>query len=192
MKDFINSLSIVKEDTWEKVSSLFVQMDLKKGNFFVNEKRVATKIAFLQKGVLRAFYKNEKGTEYNKHFFTPPCFVGGYSSLISGKQNQILQQALTDCSLLVADFNKFSKLYDTCPDLERVARKLAEWHFVHKEQREIDIVLLDAGKRYRMFQKQFQGLEQLIPQYHIASYLGVTATQLSRIRGKMKDGDLST
>jgi CRP-like cAMP-binding protein len=186
LKKFINSLSPITESTWKKVSSLFVPADLKKGEYFIKEKLVTSKIAFLQKGVIRAFYENEKGVEYNKHFFLPPCFIGGYSSLISGKPNQILQQALTDCNLLVADFNTFSRLYDTCPDLERVARKLAEWHFVNKEQREIEIVLLDANKRYLMLQQQFPGLEQIVSQYHIASYLGITPTQLSRIRRKMK------
>lgn len=70
-------------------------------------------------------------------------------------------------------------------DIERLARKLAELFFVQKEQREIDIVLLDADKRYLLFQKEFPGLENMIPQYHIASYLGITPTQLSRIRKKI-------
>ncbi|MGE4347904.1 MAG: Crp/Fnr family transcriptional regulator, partial [Flavobacteriaceae bacterium] len=64
-------------------------------------------------------------------------------------------------------------------------RKLAEQFFVHKEQREVNIVMLDADKRYLIFQQEFPFLEQLIPQYHIASYLGITPTQLSRIRRKL-------
>lgn len=56
---------------------------------------------------------------------------------------------------------------------------------MQKEQREIEIVLLDADERYHIFQKQFSGLENRIPQYHIASYLGITPTQLSRIRRKL-------
>jgi CRP-like cAMP-binding protein len=76
-------------------------------------------------------------------------------------------------------------LYDKFPDLERVGRRLAEFYFVDKEQREIEIVLLDAEKRYQIFLQQYPGLSQLIPQYHIASYLGVTPTQLSRIRRKL-------
>lgn len=185
LRKFITSLSPIKESTWGKVSLLFTEKKLKKGNYFIEDQCIATKIAFLQSGVVRAFYRNDRGIEYNKHFFTSPCFIGGYSSLISGQPNQILQQALTDCRILAADFTQFSKLYDTFPDLERVARKLAELQFVDKEQREIEIVLLDADKRYLLFQKQFADLEQIIPQYHIASYLGITPTQLSRIRKKM-------
>jgi hypothetical protein len=75
-------------------------------------------------------------------------------------------------------------LYNTFPALERFARKLAESYFVLKEKREIELVLLEAGERYLIFQKEFPGLENRIPQYHIASYLGITPTQLSRIRAK--------
>jgi CRP-like cAMP-binding protein len=165
---------------------LFKETILKKGNYFIKEGEIEKQLAFLQTGFVRAFYRNHEGLEYNKHFFVAPCFIGGYSSFITGRPNQINQQALSDCSLLVADFSAFTKLYDRCPDIERAARKLAELFFVNKEQREIEIVLLDADKRYKIFQDQYPQLEQVIPQYHIASYLGITPTQLSRIRRKFR------
>ena len=157
----------------------------KKGDHFIKEGQVAREIGFLTNGVIRAYYRNSEGTEYNKHFFTGPCFVGGYASLITGTPNQINQQALTDCELLVANFKQFTALYSSHRDIENAARILAERFFVQKEQREIEIVLLDAEKRYQIFQQEYPGLENLIAQYHIASYLGVTPTQLSRIRRKI-------
>ena len=55
---------------------------------------------------------------------------------------------------------------------------------LYAEKREVEIVLLEANKRYAIFKKEYPQLEQLIPQYHIASYLGITPTQLSRIRAQ--------
>jgi CRP-like cAMP-binding protein len=55
---------------------------------------------------------------------------------------------------------------------------------VRKEKREIELVTLEAKERYAIFQQEHPQLEQLIPQYHIASYLGVSPTQLSRIRAQ--------
>jgi CRP-like cAMP-binding protein len=136
----------------------------------------------LEGGIIRGFYRNNEAVEYNKHFFINPCFIGGYASLITGTPNQIIQQALSDSTIQVAKFADIQNLYQTCPDIERGARILAEQFFVQKEQREIEIVLLDADKRYQIFQRNFPQLEQQIPQYHIASYLGITPTQLSRIR----------
>lgn len=182
LKTFINTISPIKETTWEKVSLLFTETTLCKNDYFIKEGEKASKMAFLQAGVMRAFYRNKEGTEYNKHFFTAPCMAGGFSSLITGNINAINLQALTECKLLVASYAGFCKLYDHCPDLERVGRRLAEFYFVEKEKREIDIVLLDAEKRYQIFLREYPGLFRLIAQYHIASYLGITPTQLSRIR----------
>lgn len=184
LKTFFNALSPISTESWANFAALFTPNVLKKGDYFITDGQTATEIGFLESGIIRAFYRNNEAIEYNKHFFLNPCFIGGYASLITGKPNQINQQALTDCTIQVAQFAAIQNLYQSCPDIDRAARILAEQFFIQKEQREIDIVLLDADKRYQIFQKEFPQLEQQIPQYHIASYLGITPTQLSRIRRK--------
>ena len=185
LKTFFNTLTPLSPASWEKLNALFVPGTLKKGDYFITEGQIAKKVGFLEQGIMRAFYRNGGGFEYNKHFFVNPCFFGGYASLITGQPNQICQQALTDCQFLVANYADMQALFETYPDIERSTRVYAEHAIVFKEQREIEIVLLDADKRYQLFQKKFPQLEQQIAQYHIASYLGITPTQLSRIRKKM-------
>lgn len=185
LKEYITRISPLSEAAWQEFSALFTQKVLKKGEFFIRENEMARQMGFITQGVIRAFYRNPEGIEYNKHFFVSPSFTGGYSSLVTQKLNLINQQALTPCHLYVASYSRITSLFDHHPDLERFARKLAEQYFVHKEKREVDIVLLDADKRYLQFQQEYPGLEQIIPQYHVASYLGITPTQLSRIRRKM-------
>lgn len=187
MKDlynYLNTISPIQENTWNEVKILFTEHSLKKGAFFLKEGEVAKNFGFLKQGVIRAFYRSTKGVEYNKHFFTKNNMVGGYSSLVSQLPNTINQQAITDCDLLIANYTKLTDLLDKHQDLERLLRKIAEHYFVDKEKREVEIVLLEANKRYAIFQREFPQLEQIIPQYHIASYLGITPTQLSRIRAK--------
>ena len=135
--------------------------------------------------MVRAFFINQEGKEYNKQFFVGQSIIGAYTSLLTGNVNLIAQQALTDCLIYTCDYKLLTNLYDECPDLERFARKIAEHYFLEKEKKEIEIVLLDASQRYILFKKEFPTLEQLIPQLHIASYLGVSATQLSRIRRQL-------
>ncbi|WP_375577985.1 Crp/Fnr family transcriptional regulator [Marivirga tractuosa] len=188
LKNFFNDLTSVSAESWNKFSDLFEPRILKKGDYFISEGKIAKELGFLEDGIIRVFYRNDKGAEYNKHFFVNPCLIGGYSSLITNKPTKINQQALTNCTIRVAKYTDVQALYSTCPDIERASRILAEYYFVQKEQREIEIVLLDAEERYLIFQKQFPKLEQQIPQYHIASYLGITPTQLSRIRKRLSRG----
>lgn len=182
LDEFYNYVSPLKKETWDVLFPLFKEGQLKAGDYFVRENEVARKIAFLESGVVRAFFINQEGQEYNKQFFVAPSSIGAYSSLLTGKPNLIPQQALTDCIIRSCDFYSLVQLYPSHPDLERLARKMAEYYFLEKEKKELEIVLLDASQRYKIFQQEFPTLEQLIPQYHIASYLGISATQLSRIR----------
>jgi CRP-like cAMP-binding protein len=185
---YLNAISPLQDKTWERIEALFSEKTLVKGDYFIGEGETAKQIGFLRSGIIRAFYRNNEGIEYNKHFFVQHNIVGGYSSLITGTPNKIIQQTLTECSILVANYSQIIELYDEFPDFERVGRRLAELYFVNKEQREIEIVLLNADERYLIFRKAYPQLEQLIPQYHIASYLGITPTQLSRIRRKFSEG----
>jgi len=188
MKEFltyINTISPINDDTFEKLQKCFKPVHLQKNAFFVKEGEHAQKIGFLQNGIVRAFFLNQKGKEYNKQFFVGPSIIGAYTSLLTKQSNKIAQQALTDCEVLVADFNTLEKLYDTFHDLERLGRKIAEFYFLEKEQKELEMALLDADKRYLIMRERFPTLEAIIPQYHIASYLGISPTQLSRIRRKL-------
>nr|WP_294943071.1 Crp/Fnr family transcriptional regulator [uncultured Mucilaginibacter sp.] len=182
LKLFLQSLSPITEDAWADMRKLFNETTLRKGECFCVEGTVCRDFGFLRSGLVRGFYRGEQGTEYNKHFFTTGSVIGGYTSLITRNPNHIIQQALTDCEVLVANYTAFTSLYNVHPCLERIGRVFAERYFVQKEQKELEMVFYDALQRYRIFQNAFPGLEQLVPQYHIASYLGISATQLSRIR----------
>jgi CRP-like cAMP-binding protein len=181
---YVQQLSPLPEAAWQAFSALFSQHLLSKHAYFARAGKVENTIGFLVKGTIRSFYRDDQGTEYNKTFHVPYSFVGAYSSITSQQLNQIYIQALEESVILTADYREVVNLYNTFPALERFARKLAESYFVLKEKREIELVLLEAGERYLIFQKEFPGLENRIPQYHIASYLGITPTQLSRIRAK--------
>lgn len=89
-----------------------------------------------------------------------------------------------DCRLYLADYQNILSLYDHYPSLERFARMVAENHFVQKEKKELELAMLNAAQRYTLFQQEFPELEALVPQYQVASYLGVSPTQLSRIRSQ--------
>ena len=184
LKEYLLQKIRFSENELEILLSLFTKKELKKNEYFAIEGEYSAKLAFVEHGVLRAFYRNQQGNEYNKTFFSKSGFIGAYSSLITNQKNQINIQCLTDCSFLIADYSTINALYDTYPKIERLARILAEHFFVHKEKREIELVMLDAKDRYKIFQEEHPNLENLIPQYHIASYLGITPTQLSRIRAQ--------
>ncbi|TRX62565.1 Crp/Fnr family transcriptional regulator [Fulvivirga sp. M361] len=187
MQSFINYLlqfTEVPESSLHALLKLFKPIHLKKNELYARSGQEARKLAFIESGLMRAYYQNHEGEEFNKIFFTTPSIVGAYTSLITKEKNNINIECLTDCGLLDADFQSILDLYEEHPKIERLNRTMAEDFFVKKEKREISLVMNDASERYALFQKEHPGLENQITQYQVASYLGITPTQLSRIRAK--------
>ncbi|MEL7006173.1 MAG: Crp/Fnr family transcriptional regulator [Bacteroidota bacterium] len=179
---FFNNILPLSRETIDSISDIFVSGELKKEEHFIREGEYAKEIAFLESGIVRAYYVNNDGKEYNKTFFSAPSIIGSYASLISKQKNAVAQQALTDCKIWRASFHKIEELSEGNYEIERLRRTIAESFFLNNEKKEIEMALLDADKRYFILQKEYPGIELQIPQYHIASYLGISPTQLSRIR----------
>lgn len=185
LRSFVNSIYPVSEDSMQALERILHPIVVEKGEFYSVSGVPASKMGFLQSGVLRGFHKSTDGQEYNRVFFLPPMWVGALSSLVTGQNNRIDIQALERCEILEGDYSDFLALYDSHPQIERVARLIAEYIHVAAERREIELVQLTAKQRYLNFQKEKPYLANRLPLFHIASFLGVTATQLSRIRASL-------
>jgi len=183
---FINGISPLSEETMSLMYSSLVYSELDKGDYFIREGIYAKEIAFLESGIVRAYYVNGQGKEYNKTFFSAPAIIGSYASLISKEKNELPQQALTSCKIWRMDFEVVEQASKTSLELERLRRRIAELFFLGNEKKQLEMALLDAKERYIIFKQEHPGFEESIPQYHIASYLGISPTQLSRIRQNLE------
>jgi CRP-like cAMP-binding protein len=180
-----NKIKNLSPQTLSLLLPYTTEIVLKKHEYFVKEGEVSREVGILVQGIVRSFFLTNEGNEYNKNLFAAPDIIGSYVSLITGEPNRLPQQALTDCIVLKIPFSIIEELSENSIEIERLRRKIAEHFFLLKEKRELEIAILQAEERYAIFREEFKGVEQLIPQYHIASYLGISATQLSRIRRKM-------
>ena len=79
--EFLSNISPLSEQNLALIASIFVSGELKKGDYFVREGVQENEIAFLERVVVRAFYTNKQGREYNKTLFTAPAIIGSYASL---------------------------------------------------------------------------------------------------------------
>lgn len=163
-------------------SSRFHPAQLDKGDLFISAGEMGKQVAFVASGLMRSFYISDSGEEFNKHFFVSGDFVAPLTSLVKREPSPVNIDALEDTYLLAADWSDIETLYSEHPALNRVGRILVEYAWIGKERRETQLIMLNARKRYDAFLEEFPGLEQRIPQYQIASYLGITPVQLSRIR----------
>lgn len=143
---------------------------------------VQTTVGLLESGRVRAYYTTADGKEYNKHFFTGPDFVGDYASLLTGRPVEVPQQALTPCAVWSIDRAALIALESQHPSLVQLQRRFAEGLYLLKERRELEMATMNATERYARLVDEHPGIEVDVPLYEIAAYLGITPTQLSRVR----------
>lgn len=143
-------------------------------------------LIFVGQGLLRFYYLAADGKENNKAFIAENQFAGPLASAALGLPIYYGIEALEDTTYLVAQFSDFTNLYDQDAVFERLGRKLAELLLVRKELRTRSLLEKTAGERYTDFLEEHPDLVQRVPQYHLASYLGVTEVSLSRLKSSAR------
>lgn len=168
---------------WRALEAELRPAALSKGEFFARPGDDAGRVALVRSGLLRFYYVDGGGAEFTKAFRGPGELASAYAELLLGVPSRTHIQALEDCLLLVADFARLDRALARFPEWASAARLIAEHFYVVKERREFELLQLSAAERYARFEHEYPGLSARIPQYHVASYLGITPVALSRIRG---------
>lgn len=185
--NFVSALEKILPLTTEARGDLHSLMELTRLNRNEYLVRAGARAHFcfgLIEGVIRVFY-NRDGNEYNKTFFVPGMFPTPLTALLTGDPCFLSFQALSPCTLVRFSYRHFRDLFDRHRCLESLMLRIMEEVWIDKEKHDIEMVTNDATKNYLIFREEYPGLESLIPQYHIASYLGITPIQLSRIRAQL-------
>jgi len=160
---------------------------IKKGEVLYSLGSIPTSFAFIHKGLMRAYVIDESGSEYNKNFFDEGRFPGCMSALLNNEASNLEVQAIEDCEIIEINHRQFRDALFGSQDLMKFHIKYLETHWLlEKEPKEIGYLQFEAKVRYLKFLDDFNHILTRLPQYHIASYLGITPTQLSRIKKDFK------
>ncbi len=173
----------ISDETWQELSQICVPIHLRKHQFFSRAGEIPLSFGFVYSGLLRAFVTDINGNDYNKIFFTENSLPAAIVALLTNAPSTFAIEALEDSQMLKINFKQYRHLLQRCADLKWFQILYLEKNWVvGKEQREVALVQTNATERYFEFKQNYPFLEGRIPQFHIASHLGITPTQLSRIR----------
>lgn len=182
----LSALAPLSPKTWRALLALGERRALPRGAFFTRPGEPATHMAVLLSGLLRHYYVDARGKESVKAFRVPMDVSAPYAELIQRRPSRTHIEALADSELLVFRYDDFEAAAKDSVELQRLARRFGEVHFIQKEQREYEFLMLSAEERYRQFCARLPELLQHIPQHQVASYIGVTPVALSRIRARSR------
>lgn len=138
-------------------------------------------VLFVAEGLLRAYQAAGDGS-ISKTFLSEGMFSPLPEGCSMPSAGGCGAEALEPSLVLMAEGAAWNALYDSHPVFDRLGRKLAAFWLARKESQASAFQLHDARERYLGFARLNPDLMQRVPQYHIASYLGITGVSLSRIR----------
>jgi CRP-like cAMP-binding protein len=182
MRSAIASWVEFAEPEWDRFATLFHVRWIQEGNHFLLPDATLDELCFVCSGLLRAYYLADDGTEANKTFIADREFAGPLPAAALGQPVVCGIQALEATTLLVAQYADFAALLEQHPVFGQFQHKLTAWLLNRKEMRTRSLLLGGARERYFDFVERYPQLVGRVPQYHIASYLGITEVHMSRLR----------
>jgi len=183
----LSQFANLDENESQLIKSSFKPYSLSRGEYFLKEGEVNKHIGFLDKGLVRYFvYKD--GEESTFEFTKEGEFIGDYQSFRNASVSKQNIQAIEDCELLIIDFPKIQNIYNKAENGNLIGRQIIAHRFDVMVNQLLEVYMQNHEDRYKSFIKKYYDLTQRIPQYLIASYVGVRPESLSRIRKRFIKG----
>ncbi len=183
--DYINERITLTEEEQKIISDAFHLKAFKKKEFFLEQGRPNRQEAFVVSGTFRVFHVDIKSTEHVLYFGFKDWWVGDSASFNSDIPSFLTVQAMEDSELLYITWEEKERLYEAVPKLERLFRIITMRTLTVLQKRFFLTVGASAEDRYLELLERHQGIEQLVPQHQIASYLGILPESLSRMKKQL-------
>lgn len=156
-----------------------------KGQFVVQNGDVCKYENFVISGCLKTFYIDTSGQEHIVMFAIENWWTADMSSFLTQTPADYNVQCLENSVLAQIYYEDLEQLYRQIPKLERFFRIIIQKAYISSQKRLINNLSLPAKERYLQFREKYPQIEQRVPQYMIASYLGITKEFLSKIRSQL-------
>lgn len=183
IKDIINCIYELPESSLGLFASSVSEVEYPKGFHLFREGRKGTKVYFIRQGIMRAYsYLGDK--EVTFYFGMEGDIMFPLQTLFAGTGDYASVELLEYCSLYEMELPTLQELYRTDIHIANWGRKYAEQACITIEKQYIARQFKTSAERYAELLSAFPGITQRVPLGIIASYLGISQVNLSRIRAK--------
>ena len=183
--DYINKYVELTPEEEAIIENKVVYRKYLKGQYIFQQGDVCHYQSFVISGCTKTFYLDEEGQEHIVLFSVEDWWLSDIGSFITQTPGDFNIQCIEPTELIMFSYDASEYLYEKIPKLERFFRQVLERGLVATQKRLIRNFSLSAKERYLYFKNQYPHIEQRIPQYLVASYLGITREFLSKIKAQL-------
>lgn len=188
-KTFISRYISINIIEWAFVERKLNVAYFKKGQTILNIGDICDKLYFINSGLARAYAIGEDGKDFTWSIFfndknadMSNLFVVDYESFVNRSESKLAIEALEDCELIYFNKDDLEMLYNRFKTSEHFGRLMSQEAYTILHNRMLNMQLKSAKERFEDFMRDTPYLLDKVPQYYIASYLGMTPQHLSRLK----------
>lgn len=179
-------------EEWLLFKSKIKILQHKKGDVIHHAGEVCKQLFFINYGIVRSYVIDKDGNDYtwgilfnDENSIINNVYLVDYDSFTRQEASELNFEIIEDCQLLSIDYDDLQSLYRSSKNGERFGRLMAEQGYSYAHNLILDRLTKTASTRYREFIENTPYLLDKVPQYHIATFLGITPQSLSRIKKEL-------
>ncbi len=178
----IKNRTELSDNDVEIINSVIRVDSFKKGEFISKQGKVSKYSSYVISGCIKTYHTDKGGNDHVVAFAIEDWWAGDLASFITHTPADYSVQCLENSEVIQMSAKTFDELYERIPHFERFFRELIQSAYVQAQKRIVNNFSLTAKERYLLFREKYPQFEQRVPQYLVASYLGITKEFLSKIR----------
>ena len=184
-QSFINSFHPITNEEFAAIESRLQTSNFKKGDHIISPGQIQRHLYFVQSGVQMCHFEKEAKTHVIA-FTYPPNLCALPESFSQQKPSKYYYSAVTDSEIQYLTFDELQNLYKTFQNIETLFRKINEKLLVGMLNLHIEFRSLSIEERFLAFSRRSPHLFKQVPHKFISSYLGIDATNFSKLFNKVK------
>lgn len=181
----LNRYLDLNEEDEKQFCAIVRTTKVKRRQFIVQPNFVCTHQTYVVNGAFRSYFISKEGVEHTIQFAIEDWFISDFNSYIHQTPASLYVEALEDSVVQEIAYEDVEQLCKSNPKFERFFRLVAQKSFAFSQRRILSNLGKSAEERYVEFQSLYPSIVQRIPQYALASYLGMSAEFLSKIRKRL-------
>ena len=183
LKNINRYVSLDKVDE-EQFLQIVTTKQIRKKEMLVQPNSICQHQTYVVEGALRSFFLTDKGEEHTIQFAVNDWFISDFNSYVSQTPASLYVEALKDSIIQQIAYQDVEDLCLANPKFERFFRLVAQKAFAYSQRRTLSNIGNTAKERFQEFYKLYPDIVNQVPQYMLASYLGMSPEFLSKIRKK--------
>src|SRR5262245_21150116 len=182
LRAYLEPKAAFSDEDFALMKRLFRPATLRSGDFLQRAGEVPTHAAFVASGCLRTYVIDAKGREHIVQFASTNWWAGDTPSAVAGTPSLYFIDAIEESAVLLIDPPSHQQLVDRVPGYAASYRAGLQRHVAAKNERIVSSLSASAEERYLEFMTTYPTIAERVPQWMLASYLGVSPETVSRIR----------